>query len=181
MLCAQQRRTDSGCRRTHRKNRQQLFEHQLQLRPHAAVLDERQGAGNLSGNPGGGPRERPAILGTRFGAGPVLQPHDHAARQRARQTDASDLGHRRFSLPLRPGSGRYVAARNGRGSGNARPDGAARHPVHHSRALAGQVRRWRRRHRTARGPGARLPAETPVGPLHQSVFLRRPGVAGGCV
>ncbi len=38
---------------------------------------------------------------------------------------------------------------------------------------------WRRRHRPAHRSGARLSAEAAVRAFHQSVFLRRPSVAGG--
>ena len=37
------------------------------------------------------------LLRTRFGHGAGLQPHDHAARERARQENSDPLGHRGFS------------------------------------------------------------------------------------
>ena len=114
VLRAQQGRAHSRCGRPHLKIVNNYSPHEFQFRTHPAVLDEGQSARRPTGAFWRRTRERGPLLRTRLGDGPVLQPHDHAAGQRARQVDAGGLGHRRFPAPLWPRAGRHVAARNRR-------------------------------------------------------------------
>ena len=81
---------------------EQLRLDELQLRADAPLLDGRLRPGRAARDRRGRSPQSRAARRPRQRPGAGVQPHDHAAGQRARQADAGALGHRRLPLPLRP-------------------------------------------------------------------------------
>jgi hypothetical protein len=185
VLRAQHRSAYFGWRGAHREAPEQLFENQLQFRADGAFVVAEQGSGCVRSFARHRQRDARPAFGTwkRDFAG--LQPHDLAARQHARCTHASGLGHSRFSNAIRPRTGRDVAA--GR-SGKPGVPGRARRErdrVYDSfsvfrepRARTEEQEVGRRERRENRSL-ARVSSGAAIREKHRGVFLRRFCIASG--
>ena len=169
----------------HRRDRQQLRAHQLQLRPDAALLAGRQGARNVRrpfSTPTRDSQERFSGHGSAHRAG--VQPHDHAAGQpRATSARRCIWGIRDFEYRFGRDAGRHVAAGDRGRHRNARGPGRARDPLHDPRAASGATRAQDRRHGAgtmssgARSIRPRLRCQAALGTQHRPVLLRRAHLA----
>ena len=185
MLRGQRDGPDSGRREPHRCDRQQLRFDELQFRADAPVVARVGAAGRLRRDSRGGPSQRGEVLGARLGAGAALQPHDPAARQRARQGDPGGLGHSRLRAAVRP-------ARR-RACGCPRPPSTSRlsklspptasgsrsslrtRPTPSARSARRRGPSWRERRSIPRGPtGWRFPRAPPSRPSSTTDPFRGP-------
>ena len=132
------------------------------------------------------PREPRALRRARLGHRAGLQPHDHAARQRARQAHPGALGHRATSstasaasrracgCPRRPSTPRRSRRSPRRASASPSSRRTRRSACGRSATMAGRERRRDR-------PDAAVPVQAALGPRDRPLLLRRPDLAGGRV